>query len=297
MLTEILIKNFTIIDALELPLARGFSVITGETGAGKSILIDAVHLALGGRADIKTIRTGTDRCTISLVFDIQKNSAAQQWLATHDFSEGKECIIQRTIQQDGKSRNTINGHPCPQNLVREFSEFVLTIHGQHQHQALLQATQQRQCLDNYAHNEKLLASLQEIYREWTAIDQELTQLQAKNLNKSTEISLLTFQLQELTDATLKPNEWVTLSEQHRKLYHAKDISDLLEETIAICFEQDACALEQLNRGFNNAAKIAQFDSQFNNAKLLLENAVIQLQEAMNELTDLRNQLDLDPPPP
>ena len=293
MLTDITINNFTIIDKLDLELNPGFTVITGETGAGKSIILDAVNLALGARGDSKTVRPGEKRCLISLSFEIGKNALAKAWLSAHDFSDD-ECIVQRSITADGKSRSSINGQPCPQSLMREFGELILTIHGQHQHQALLKSETQRQCLDYFADNQPLLEKTRDYFASWQAIDKQLTDLQTKNINKTAEIELLRFQLKELNEASLQADEWHTLSEQHKSLYHAKDIIDLLNESLSFLSDHEFAITSQLAHAENNLSQILKFDARFTNAKQLLSEANIQLDEAVDELNGLKDQLDLDP---
>ncbi len=162
MLTDIYIKNYTIVDQLELSLNSGLSMLSGETGAGKSIIVDAVSLALGRRGDNKVIRQHQTQCEITLCFNIDLVPEALTWLAEHDFNDENECIISRTLTNDGRSRSTINGKPCPLNLVRQLANKLLIIHGQHQSQTLTQQEQQQSYVDHFGKHETLLIELQEI---------------------------------------------------------------------------------------------------------------------------------------
>ena len=193
MLTHIHIKNYTLVKALSLDLKTGLHVLTGETGAGKSIIVDAVSLALGARADTNPVGHGADQCDISLCFDVNNIPKAKKWLQKQQFDNDGECIIRRTINQDGRSRSTINANPCPQNLVRDFAELVLNIHGQHQQQALLKREIQQQQLDAFAHHEKQLQKIQQHFQQWKKINAELELLNKKTHDRDHQLELLRYQ--------------------------------------------------------------------------------------------------------
>jgi len=171
MLKHIHIHNFAIVDELELDLSSGMTVLTGETGAGKSILLDALGLALGDRADTDAIRAGVNRAEISVDFDITKHPKAQAWLQDHELDDEDLCLIRRTVNRDGPSKGYINGRPAPMQMLRELGEQLVDIHGQHEHQSLLKRDVQRQALDDYscAHNknhQKLLTDTAKHFSKW-----------------------------------------------------------------------------------------------------------------------------------
>jgi DNA repair protein RecN (Recombination protein N) len=185
MLRHIHIHNFAIVDELKLDLSSGMTVLTGETGAGKSILLDALGLALGDRADTGAIRAGVDRAEVSVDFNITEHQQAQNWLRDHELDDEDLCLIRRTVNRDGRSKGYINGRPVPMQMLRELGEQLVDIHGQHEHQSLLKREVQRQTLDDYActhsaansatksaSHEKLVADTAELFAQW----QQLTEI-------------------------------------------------------------------------------------------------------------------------
>ena len=166
MLCHLHISNFAIVRALEIDWASGMSTITGETGAGKSIAIDALSLCLGERADAGVVRPGADKADIVASFDISKLTAAQQWLAEQDLAMGNECIVRRVVSSEGRSRGYINGVQVPAQQLKALGQHLLSIHGQHAHQQLLKQDYQRQLVDAFAANNALLGSTRTAWRNW-----------------------------------------------------------------------------------------------------------------------------------
>lgn len=295
MLTHIHIQNYVIVDSLSLDFKSGLNVLTGETGAGKSIWVDAVGLALGDRADTNAIRQNETQCDITLCFDLSHIPSAKQWLCDQQLESDDECIIRRVIQHDGPSRSTINGRPCPLSLLREFSQHVLTTHGQHQQQALLKRDYQRSMLDRFAKNHNLLSQIVELYSQSQRIQKELDELNAKSSNRDAELNLLRYQLDELEQHAPQPNEWQTLSSQHQKLYNAKDLIQHVNQAIAVSIENESSsAITMIQQAIIELTSIKHDDKQITAIKELLNTATINLQEAGDELHHYRNALDLDP---
>jgi DNA repair protein RecN (Recombination protein N) len=176
MLTNLNIHNFAVVDHLELELTDQLSVLTGETGAGKSILIDALGLVLGDRADTGFIRHGANKAEINAIFDIENNTNAKIWLIENEIDTDSECIIRRTISKDGRSRAYINGQPLPVQSLRQLGEMLIDIHGQHEHQSLMKPGLQRQALDDFARHQGLLEKSASIYNDWQILDHELQSL-------------------------------------------------------------------------------------------------------------------------
>ncbi|WP_423062775.1 DNA repair protein RecN [Candidiatus Paracoxiella cheracis] len=293
MLSQIYLKNYTVVKSLNLELNTGLTVLTGETGAGKSIIVDAVMLALGARADTNAIRLGEDQCDITLSFDLTHIPEAKTWLESQDFAEGTECLVRRTISRDGRSRSTINGHPCSQNLVREFSTLALAIHGQHQHQELLKREIQQQQLDVFAHHESMLSKIQQHYHQWRKITAELDTLSQQTQDRDRQLDLLRYQLEELTALNLQENEWETLSHQHQKLHNAQNLIDNLNEAIDLTVQNEqTSAAMLLQEAIDRINEIKISDNQITAIKELLGTAAIHLQEAGDELSHYRNNLDL-----
>ena len=194
MLTNLVIKDFTIIGYLDINLHPGMTVLTGETGAGKSIIIDTLEIALGARIDNKIIKQGSDRCEITASFDIQNNPAAKQWLQNQELDNNDECIIRRTINSDGRSRGSINAIPCPQQLTRELGSLLVNIHGQHEHQALLKRDYQRDLLDSFANHKRLCDTVKNIYLDWQKTNSKLNELHEITNNQHAQTELLNYQI-------------------------------------------------------------------------------------------------------
>ncbi|WP_264770534.1 DNA repair protein RecN [Coxiella burnetii] len=293
MLTHIHIKNFIVVESLSLDFDKGLTVLTGETGAGKSIIVDAVNLALGERADTAIIRKEADQCDISLCFDISNNSDAQAWLKAKDFADGFDCIVRRIIFPDGRSRSTINGHPCTQQLIREFAHFILQIHGQHQHQTLLKRERQQQWLDNFAHHHELLDKIRQDYFQWKNLQTELNQLNEQAKNRDHELSLLRYQFEELENANLQEGEWKTLSQQHQQLHNAQSLIEKLTQAITLTVQSDEISASRLlQQAIERVNEIKMEDSQLAAIKEMLNTAAIYLQEAGTELNHYCERLDL-----
>ena len=295
MLTHIHIQNFTLVKSLSLDFQSGLSVLTGETGAGKSIWVDAVGLAMGHRAEPNVIRQNTDRCDISLCFNIQQIPEARQWLIEHQLDCDNECILRRTISRDSTSRSTINGHPCPQHMIRKLSQLLVNIHSQHQHQTLLKQDVQRQRLDTLADNHRLLEDIKKIYHHWRTITAQLQSLKEHMQNRDSELSLLRYQLNELTQLSLQKNEWQEVTRQHQQLHRAKELISQLNQAIDLAVENEqTSAFQLLQQAIHHMETISEKDPELNSARELLNTAAIYLQEAGDELNQYRNHLDLSP---
>lgn len=293
MLTHISIKNFTLVESLTLDVENGLTVLTGETGAGKSILVDAVSLALGARAEGHVIYREATQCDISLCFDISLIPAAQAWLKANTFDSDDECIIRRLITHDGKSRSHINGHPCSLNIIREFAELILTIYSQHQHQALLKRDNQQRLFDLYAHHQPMLEKIEHYYQQWRALTAELTKLKQQAEHREHEFKLLRYQFDELTAANLIENEWHTLSQQHHRLQNAKTLIENLNQAIELMADgEPTSAADLLQQAIDRVNEIKLDDPPLIAIKALLNTAAIHLTEASSELNHYRRHLDL-----
>lgn len=295
MLTSIHIQNFMIVDQLTVDFKKGFNVLTGETGAGKSIWIDAIALALGQRGEPSFIRTGQKRCIVTLCFDIRQHETAAEWLREHDFIVEDECLIRRILDRDQPSRSTINGAPCPQHLIREFANSLIMIHGQHQNQALLKRNQHQIQLDHFANHPSLLAEIQNIYNQWNIIAKQIHLLQNQLHSRESELPLLQHQLQEIQSLNLQSGEWQILSQQHREFHQAKDLIATLHQTLDMVSENEKkSAVSLLEQISANVEYLCSKNAKFTTAKELINTTMINLQEASNELLQLQKQWDLDP---
>lgn len=292
MLLEIDIRDVATIDALNLTLKRGTTMITGETGAGKSIFIEAIELGLGGRSTQALIRPGKEKAEISLRFDISNFPHVITYLKAQDlYDELSECLIRRVITQDGRSRSYINGRPATLQSVKELGEFLFHLHGQYEQQVLLKSEKQREMLDRFgghltlAHETETIAFT--IKEKTTAI----STLQAAQKMRDEKSQFLQFQLEELSKAVLKPGEWEQLETDHKRFANAdaliKDINhinQLLEENI---FNHAHDIRKRLD-GMINIEKKAQAWQE------TLQSATLLLNDLQNQLEDYLNQLELDP---
>jgi len=295
MITHIHIENFTLVESLSLDFYPHMNILTGETGAGKSIWVDAVLLALGDRADTSVIRQGADRCDISVCFDISDSPAVKAWLEEHALYQENDCILRRMLHREGRSRLTINGKPCPLQMMRELRPKLLLIHGQHQHQALLKPEQQRALIDTYAGNDELLTQLQQLYQQWRLSCEQQQTLQAKAHAAKDQLHLFEYQIQELDELNLQENEWQQLSQQHQRLHNAKQFIQELQLACELTQESEsASALSLTQQALDHMSAIKSEDTQLNSIRELLNTALIHLQEAGTEMNHYQRNLELSP---
>lgn len=295
MLTQISIRNFTIVDRLDLNFKSGMTVLTGETGAGKSILLDALLLALGGRADSGTIRTGATRAEISAEFDIQSQPDIKQWLINNELDEDNDCLIRRTVSDDGRSKGYINGRPVPMQSLRELGDLLIDIHGQHAHQSLLKRHLQRQALDDYAGHQELVKNVSNAYQQWRTLREQQAALAQSKEEREARIELLRYQTEELADLDLKANELDSLEEEHNRLANLNVIQETGARSLYQLTEDEETSLYgQLNSVIHDLQHLLQFDHNLENITRMLDEAGIQIQEAANELRHYLDSLSLDP---
>ena len=295
MLTQIYIKNFVIVDELNLNFSANLNVLTGETGAGKSIWVDAVLLALGARADHNPVRENQKQCNITLCFDLSSQPMAQAWLREHDFDTEEDCIISRTITDEGKSRSSLNGQPCSQHLIKELASHLVLTHSQHQHQALLKREMQRQQLDAFAGNDQKIKKLSSLFSQWQQIQDEIQQLKAQSPNKEDELKLLHYQYNELTTLALEEDEWQSLSDEHQRCFNAKSLIDHVDAALELTIDNEQHSAAQLVQQAISQLQDQRFNDQvLDDIREMLNTAAIHLQEAGSSLNSYRNQLDLSP---
>ncbi len=299
MLTHIDIRNFAVVDHLELELANQLSVLTGETGAGKSILIDALGLVLGDRADLGFIRHDADKSEITASFDVTNNKKAQQWLQENDIDLDSEsshdCIIRRVISKDGRSRAYINGQLLPIISLRKLGEFLVDIHGQHEHQSLMRPSEQRQTLDNFANHQILLNELASVYKNWKNLDQELQALTAAKQNQEERLSLLNYQVQEFNALALQQGEINELDIELKRLSNASRLVDTTDKILHTIYEDEANAVyNKLTKVNLDLQQLSQLDPQLSPVFDLLNQTCIQINEAASELRQYRDSLEIDP---
>ena len=290
MLTHISISNYTIVSALDLEFEQGMTVITGETGAGKSIMLDALGLCLGDRADPRAIRPGCERAEVIASFDISVVPAAQKWLQAHDLLTGQECILRRLVTTEGRSRAYINGSASTLLDCAELGELLIDIHSQHAHQSLLRKEVQRQLLDNYAKNEATARNLEKIASDWLRSNRELALLAGARDEQTARAQLLAYQVEELDDLALEEGELQALEDEQRSLENADQILSTAHQSLELCEAQETgslAALKLLDSETHNLAATA-------NARELLDSASIQLGEARGEIQNYIDRVEINP---
>lgn len=308
MLRHIHIRHFAIVDELSLDIALGMTVLTGETGAGKSILLDALGLALGDRAESGIIRAGAARAEVSAEFDIEQHKMAQLWLQTQELDDDGQCLIRRTVSSEGRSKGYINGRPVPMQSLRELGEQLVDIHGQHAHQSLLKREVQRQVLDDLASNaskskhSKLLAETAEQFRQWQQLKQELAQLQASKAQREDRLELLRYQVEELQQLELTPEALNELETEHSRLANLNQLREGVEQIqSSLCggnggdnSDNQHAISGGLDHASSELARLSELDADLNNACEALQGAAIQASEATAELRNYLDGLTLDP---
>ena len=296
MLNYITIKNLAVVDSLDLELNSGLSVLTGETGAGKSILIDALGLVLGDRADASAIRYGADRADIVAEFDLLEPHI-EQWLQDNELdNEGEsECLIRRTISVKGRSRGFINGQPISLQLLRELGEKLVNIHGQNTHQALLNSDEQRLLLDNFAGISNLRTELNQSYQQWKKKSSDYQTLKHDSAERNAKLDLLRFQVQELNDFELRENELPELEDEHRKLNNANRLIETSQSIhFQLALDEHNSINHQLSHCLSELQSLSELDNSLNPIVEMLNNAQIQVDEASSELRHYLDSLELDP---
>jgi DNA repair protein RecN (Recombination protein N) len=295
MLTHLGIRDFAIIDSLELDLGAGMTVLTGETGAGKSIIVDALLLALGGRAETGMIRHGATRAEISASFDLGEIPRAREWLHEHDLDDAPDCMLRRIVTQEGRSKAYINGSAVPLQLLQELGDLLVDIHGQHEHQSLLQRNAQREYLDDYAGHTPMLAELASLHKRWTNGARELEASLRAQAERETRLTLLRYQVQELEALKLTPDEWPALNAEHARLANVNRLLEAGQGALSSLYENEqGSALELLTRAAGELHKLHEYDPRLSGLSALLDGAAVQLQEAVNELRHYLDHLEGDP---
>jgi DNA repair protein RecN (Recombination protein N) len=297
MLTDIQIRNFAIVESLSIDLTRGMIVLTGETGAGKSIVLDALSLALGGRADSGFIRHGAQRAEIATTFQMADHADISAWLKRNelDADDEGECIIRRTLSADGRSKGYINGFPVPIQSLREIGDLLVDIHGQHAHQSLLKKDMQRQVLDDFAGHTELLNEVQSHYLQWRKFKKQHTELERNQEEREARIDLLTYQTKELVELNLSEDEILTIESEHSKLAHANQIRESIEKILFTLEENEEVSASRLvNHSLHELEKLKQYDDQLDSTAVLLNEVNIQLAETINELNHYLSNLNVDP---
>ena len=295
MLQNLNISDLAIVESLDLNLEKGLSVLTGETGAGKSILLTALGLALGDRADASYIRPGCKRAEINLSFDLSDAPVAQTWLEENELDADEQCLIRRTIRQDGRSKAYINGHPTTLQSLKLLSSQLVEIHGQHAHLTLLDNDEQRGFLDSYAKNNDILAETNQAYLQWRSNFHELQALIKAATELNNQEDLCRYQLNELEQLDLTNYNYAALSAEHTKLANLEQILSVGQTQLDLLSENEQQSANQMvNQSISALSDLSTLAGEFEEPNKLLIEAQIQIHEASQQLRHFLEAQEVDP---
>ena len=298
MLTQLTINNFAIVRQLEIELAKGMSVITGETGAGKSIAIDALGLCLGQRIETSMVREGQERAEICATFFIEPTNPAYQWLQAQELQDPdnpSDCILRRVINADGRSKAFINSTPVSASQLKEIGQYLIHINGQHASQLLLKNDYQLQLVDSFAHHHDLLAQMREDYRAWKNLQTQVKNFQQKVAENEAKKQLLQYQVEELDEFALRPNEYLELEEDQRRLSNSEQLTQLSQSALQLLSENETVSIDSmLYRATQYIDELSELDPRYASVQTMLNDALIQVQEATSEVQHLASHIEQDP---
>lgn len=296
MLLELSIRNLAVVEAVDLSFDTGLHVLTGETGAGKSILIDAISLVLGGRGSVEYVRHGTNKAEITALFELAKAHPA--WQTLHEFGLGADgeghILIKRDISRHGKSVCRINGHIVTLTMLRQLGNSLVDIHGQHDHQSLLREEEHVNWLDDYAGEplKKVKSQYRELYERYRRVEEDIRRLNEDERQTAQRIDLLEFQLNEIAAASLIPGEDKRLLERRTKLVHLEKIVQHVQEAYH-ALRSDNQALNDIGHALSAVGTVAEYDTELKGILELIQNAYYQLEEAQAALGRLAEQQEFD----
>ena len=294
MLLGLRIRDFVIVDRLELAFQRGFTVLTGETGAGKSILIDALSLVLGEKAEPGMVRSGAEKAEIEAEFDVLNLPAVNDWLQQQELDGEDVLLLRRTVDINGRTRAFINGRSATAQQLKEVGECLIDIHGQHAHQSLLRLDAQRQLLDAYAGQSELARQVRQAYSNWTGLLKARRDFEANSAAYAAEREQLQWQISELQALACTPDSWAEWQAEHARLSHAASLIEGSQQLLALLAEDDSNCLSMLGVAQHKLAELAGYDGALQEYVDMLASADIQLREAAQGLRRYGQRVDLDP---
>lgn len=297
MLTQLTVNNFAIVRHLTLELNEGMSVITGETGAGKSIAIDALSLCLGYRSESSMIRNGADKADITATFTMQLTSPAYLWLQQHellDEDNPQECILRRMINQEGRSKAFVNNRPLPISQLRELGQYLIHLNGQHAPQLLLKSEYQLEVLDNYAGIHSLLNEMSSQYHYWKKLHQQVKNFRQQCQENEARKQLLQYQVDELDEFAIKQGEFEEMEEMHSRLSNSEALTVLSQEVTDLLSDNELNVDSMLYKSIRHLEDLVEVDAGYQSALNMLNEALIQVQEASSEVGVLASKIEQDP---
>lgn len=297
MLTQLTINNFAIVRHLNLELSEGMSVITGETGAGKSIAIDALGLCLGYRSESSMIRNGADKADITATFQMQPNSPAYLWLKEHellDEENSHECILRRMINLEGRSKAFVNNRPLPISQLRELGQYLIHLNGQHAPQLLLKSEYQLELVDNYAGIHNLLGKMQEQYNKWRKVHQQVKNFRQQCKENEARKQLLQYQVDELDEFDIKEGEFEEMEETHTRLSNSEELTEMSQSVLDLLSDDNSNADSLIYNAIRYLEDLVDVDINYQSSLDMLNEALIQVQEASSEVRALADSIEQDP---
>ena len=295
MLLSLLVKDFVIVDSIALDFAPGFTVLTGETGAGKSILLDALGLLLGDRAEGSLVREGAEKAEISAEFDSRQRPEIKVWLQENALSGDDDIVlIRRVLDKSGRSRSFINGQPATLSQLKQLGEFLVDIHGQHAHQSLVKSEAQRELLDAYAGSSSLAREVHQAWQEWQAARKARSDADKLSRESEVERERLTWQINELTELGLQQDEWAGLNQSHSRLANAAELVQSAQYAVDTLSEMEGNCLSVLTQVQTRLSKLANLDPRLADTLSLLDSVDAELREVVYSLRDYASDIDEDP---
>lgn len=295
MLLSLTLVDYILVDRLELALEPGFTVLTGETGAGKSILLDALGLILGDRADASVIRAGAQRAEVSAEFSLAATPEVSEWLKRNDLDSGAQTLImRRVVEANGRSRAYLNGSPATLQQLREVGARLVDIHGQHAHYSLLRPEVQRELLDAYGGCSELAARTAAAWRAWREAQRWRQEAEQRTSAAASEREALSWLVSTLTQLDFQAEQWQTLQEEHKRLAHAAELLNGAQGVIALLDEEGDGVLARLKTAKSRVHELSEYDPRLAGCAQMLEEGLIQIQEAVRELNRYAERVELDP---
>jgi len=295
MLLNLSIRDFAIVDQLELEFRPGFTALTGETGAGKSILIDALSLAIGDRAGSELVRSGAERAGVTADFSVETLPEIGRWLAEQALEgDPNRLLLRRIVDRNGRSRGFINGHTATVTQLKDAGERLVDIHGQHAHQSLLRPDAQRQILDAHAGLLALARDVGDAYREWQRLCRARLDHMHNAAARNAEREQLAWQVEELSRLALAPGEWETVQSEHGRLAHAASLIDGARAAIELLSESESATLGTLSGALSRLRPLTEYDAALRDTVAMLESGEAQLREAAYALRHYADRVELDP---
>jgi len=296
MLRALSIRDYVIVERLDLELAAGFSALTGETGAGKSILLDALKLALGERAEASVLRPGAARAEVSADFDVARLPAVREWLTAQDLDEGEggECVVRRTIDASGRSRGFVNGRPATAAQLRELGERLVDIHGQHEHQMLVKRDRQRELLDVFGGSREMAREVAAAFSAWRRVAEQRAARENAQRTSARERELVAHEVRELESLEFDRARWADEQSEHRRLAHAQELIESVSECAASLDESEDSVTSRLAHAQSRLADAATLDPALEEARRDAQTAAVHAQEAAQQLRRYLQKLEVDP---